>query len=179
MTWPREQPTLACEELILTALHPTDAADIHLACQDPAIQHFTQVPVPYEMQDAESFITGSAHGWQSAQTAVFAVRFADKPRLLGAVSIMEVDWTARSAEVGYWTAPWARGQGITARAVQCATDWALAESGLVRLVAEAEGVNAVSSRVLAKTGFHQLPGERIMELKGTMRTFTAWERPGP
>jgi len=36
------------------------------------------------------------------------------------------------AEVGYWVAPWARGRGVAAAAVEAATGWAF-EHGIARM----------------------------------------------
>ncbi|MFJ8018439.1 GNAT family N-acetyltransferase [Streptomyces sp. NPDC096339] len=43
-----EPITLYTERLVLRPHTPGDAAEVHAACQDPEIQRWISVPVPYE-----------------------------------------------------------------------------------------------------------------------------------
>lgn len=57
-----------------------------------------------------------------------------------------------AGELGYCTAPWARGRGLTTRAVRLVTDHAFAH-GLRELVLRAAVDNAASRRVAEAAGF--------------------------
>ena len=61
-TWPAEQPTLTDEVVLLRPWRPEDAEEVFRACQDPDLQHFTQVPVPYLLEHAVGFVdSGMRH----------------------------------------------------------------------------------------------------------------------
>ena len=57
------------------------------------------------------------------------------------------------AEIGYGIAEEYRGCGYAAEAVSAAVDWALGQTGVMCITAEAEEVNIASQKVLSKAGF--------------------------
>jgi RimJ/RimL family protein N-acetyltransferase len=176
-TWPVDQPSLTDGVVELRAFVAADAAEVCRACQDLELQHFTQVPVPYLLVHAEEWVAGNAPLWAEGRTANFAVVRRSDGRLVGDVGVIGADHRTREAGVGYWTAAWGRGQGLTSRAVRLACDWALEDGGLQRLLAEVEPANPASERVVAAAGFHRcgVP-PRTDELKGTLRSWGLWER---
>lgn len=91
----------------------------------------------------------------SPTNATFAVVHAETGILAGGVDVDEIDWAARSGDVGYWLAVSARGRGrgLATRAVRLVARWALADVGLARLTLLAEPGNAASLAVAARVGF--------------------------
>ena len=175
MTWPAEQPVLDGARVRLRPVAPQDADAVFRACQDPDIQHFTQVPVPYSRADADGFVAFGARAWADGVTAVFAVCDRVSGEFLGVVSVVGADNETGAAGFGYWTAPWGRRRGATSEAAGLAVAWALAEGGLSQLTAEAELANPASMRVLERSGFVRVEGaDEVVELKGTQRTFAIW-----
>jgi RimJ/RimL family protein N-acetyltransferase len=59
----------------------------------------------------------------------------------------------RSARVGYWVLPEARGQGVATRALALAADWALTDLGLHRLELDHAVGHDVSCRIAERCGF--------------------------
>jgi RimJ/RimL family protein N-acetyltransferase len=70
----------------------------------------------------------------------------------------------RSAQVGYWSHPKARGRGVLSRATRLAADWALAPApqgfGLRRLYLFSAVSNTASRRVAEQSGFVHIGTER-------------------
>ena len=175
MPWPREQPVLAGEHVLLRAVTEADIDAIYSACQDRDIQHFTQVPVPYGRADAETFVRLCRDRWHDGVTANFAICDRDSGQFLGIVGIIEANLSDRTAGLGYWTAAWGRSRGATSEAVRLATQWAFRHGELSMLVAEAEPSNPASVKILAGAGFVRQDGaDYTIELKGTTRTFQIW-----
>ncbi|MFJ8489598.1 GNAT family N-acetyltransferase [Streptomyces sp. NPDC094038] len=72
---------------------------------------------------------------------------------LGHVGVNMIDHTFRTARVGYWVLPEARGRRVATRALALATDWAFAELALHRLeLGHALGHDA-SCRIAGTCGF--------------------------
>ena len=62
--------------------------------------------------------------------AAFAFCDAANGELLGSMSLGEVDFAQRSANAGYWAAPWARQRGATDRALRLVCGWGFDALGL-------------------------------------------------
>lgn len=142
--------------------------------------HFTQVPVPYLPEHAPGWVSANAALWAEGRTANFAVTEQETGSFLGVVGIIGADHVLGQAGVGYWTAPWGRGRGMTTRAVRLAVDWAFSEGRLQRLQAEVEQSNPASARVIELAGFTRADVPVAEEeLKGSLRGFVVWEMRPP
>jgi len=120
----REQPVLTDGAITLRPWRPDDAEAVCTACQDPDIQRWTQVPHPYQMSDAVSFVAEIAPAaWRDGTGVVFAV-VDGADVLLASVGLVGLDREARSGEVGYWVAPQARRRGVASSATVLISRWA-------------------------------------------------------
>jgi RimJ/RimL family protein N-acetyltransferase len=124
------------------------------AHRDPVLRRRLTTSLADEAQ-AQQWLKAQAVGWKAAKWFSFAVVAEDDDQTpLGHVGMKVV--TAGVAEVGYWTAAQARGQGIATRALETTSQWALRTQGLVRLtrldLLHAEN-NPASCRVAEKCGY--------------------------
>lgn len=148
------QPEIVEDGLRLRPWRAADAADVHRAWQDPELQRWTGVPSPCPPERATAFVTERAPRWWAEGTAAgFAVCDASTGALLGSCGLVSIDRLLRSAEVGFWTVPWARGQGVAVRATRALCRWAFAELDLRRLVWQAALGNHASRLVALRVGF--------------------------
>ncbi len=153
LAWPTAPPTLTDGQVTLRAWEPEDADAVFAACQDAEIQRWTRVPSPYLAEHAAGFVGGfSARQWAARQGASFAVASPGENRVLGSCGLVAVHESDRVAEVGYWIAPWARGQRVAQRAVRLVSGWALAAGGLERLELLIEPANLASCAVAERAG---------------------------
>lgn len=153
LRWPTSPPTLRGELVVLRPWRPDDADAVFEACQDPGIQRWTMVPLPYLREHATSFVTEVAPGdWSSRRGASFAVVDRDG-RLVGSCGVVRVEAHHRAGEIGYWVAPWARAKGVASGAVRLATSWAMDELGLDRLELHIEPENVGSCAVAERAGY--------------------------
>lgn len=149
-----ESTELAAGDLLLRPWRPEDAAAVHRACQDPDIQRWTRVPRPYRISDAEQFVGRHASAaWTAGTGAPFAVCDAATGELLGSCGLIDIATAVGSADIGYWTAPWARGRAVAVHAVRAVARWAFTDLGLRRLVWLAEIGNHASRLVALRAGF--------------------------
>ena len=147
------EPTeITAGSLHLRPFRPWDAPEVLAACQDPEIPRWTSVASPYTAEDARGFVEEFApQGWAEGTAATFAVLDATTAQLLGAVDLHGI--ADGSAEVGYWTAPWARGRGATAEAVGAVCRWGFGALGLQRVEWRAGVGNWGSRAVAERCGF--------------------------
>jgi len=146
-----EQPTLSGAKVLLRPWAPADADAVFAACQDVEIQRWTTVPSPYSQADAVGYVTEIAPtSWQHGG-AEFAVIETATGELAGAIGTHGM--SDGVAHVGYWTAPAARGRGLTSDALRTLTGWFLREGGAARVELVVEPANVGSVRVAEAAGF--------------------------
>ncbi len=120
------------------------------ACSDPLTRRYTSVPDPYTPEDARMFI----HAGRTDSALPLAIVADDEQgAVLGAVGLHAVDMHRGRTEIGYWTAPWARRQGVAVRGLRLLAGWALADLGMRRVDLYAEPTNLASQRVAENAGF--------------------------
>lgn len=139
---------LRTPRLVLSAPTEEDAPAITAACQDPEIQRWTTLPVPYKPEHAESFIRMVQE--DSTLSVTWALRY--EGRLIGMISLM--DEGDGAAELGFWMAPEGRGQGLMTEAVLEVCRYGLEQLDLMRISWRAKVGNAGSARIAQKAGFH-------------------------
>lgn len=143
---------LSDDRLLLRPPTGADVDAITRACQDPQLQRWVPVPVPYERAHAEEFVASRPERWAAADGEMtFAVSGATDRQLLGMVGLHARDETMR--EIGFWTAPWARGQGVMTAAARLVCRWGFEDLGLARIEWWANVGNDASRRVADKLGF--------------------------
>jgi len=140
-----------------TALRPWRDSDIHSiveACQDPEIVRWTRVPERYGEVDARAYLLQRYESTHAGATAPFAIVSAeDLDHLLGSIALMHPAWEHARAEVGYWLAPGARGQGHATRALKLITAFGFESLRLERIDLFAATGNPASQRVAERGGF--------------------------
>lgn len=145
---------LETPRLLLRAYRAVDAHDVALACRDELTQRWLPLPNPYTDADALAWCTDMAPGFRTSGEGLeaAAIRRGDD-RLIGSFGLKRTDWRTRSSEIGYWVAPWARGEGLAVEAVDAIARWLLLEQHFERLVLRAATGNIASQRVAEKAGF--------------------------
>lgn len=162
--WPARPPRLDGAAVRLREWRTGDVPAVYEACQDPAIQRWTHVPVPYLRREARAFVTEVApENWERATGALFAV-VDDHDAVVGSCGLVRIDEHRGIAEAGYWVAPWARGRGVATAALSRLTDWAL-DVGFAAVELLIDEENAASRSVAAAAGFTP-HGMRVVEHRG-------------
>ncbi|MGO3885656.1 MAG: GNAT family N-acetyltransferase [Mycetocola sp.] len=155
---------------------PVDADIDHIldACQDPDIQRWTTVPVPYRRRDAEHFVRDIATaGWQRGTTMVWAIRAQGE--LIGVIDLHDIG--QGGAELGFWLHHDWRGHGFLREAANAVITFAFAElpTGLrlTRLAWRSGRGNVDSARVAQALGF-QFEGSGRQDLVQRGQRSDSW-----
>lgn len=174
------------EKLRLRLLRDSDAEDVAEACRDPQTQQFiAQMPSPYTLDDARSFLEGpAAQAWDKGK-AQWAVAGLDDDRLRGVIGVPRVNREFGSAEIGYWMHPKSRGEGLTTAAVTAVSAY-LFDHDVSRVELLISPANIPSRRVALRTGFTHdgllraaLPGREGARLDAIAYSRLPGDPPGP
>ena len=150
ISWPISEPVLVDKALMLRPWHLDDVNRVYEICQDPAIQEFTTVPVPYTREIADFWIRTSAQKYlERDKISLAGIRNGE---IVLSVSIHGIHEFDHVGEIGYWVSPTARGEGLAALAVKMISDFGFA-IGFRRLFAITLPDNLASQKSLINAGF--------------------------
>jgi ribosomal-protein-alanine N-acetyltransferase len=161
-------PVLESERLRLRQFEAGDAADVHAVWQDERFVRYAPVGYLYAHGDlstaTEWCTTVAAKRRTDGSRVEFAMVPRDGGRLVGQVGLFDADWENQVAEIHYWTAPWARGNGYAGEGARTVAEWALRDAGLARVALVAATGNEASRHVAVAAGFR---------LEGVLRSAAA------
>jgi RimJ/RimL family protein N-acetyltransferase len=148
--------TISGEGIVLRAFADADLPRLLEIFADPEVVRWNPGPTT---ADEVCAWTQRRNDWTDGDHASWAIVDPDGT-LLGSVSLYEIDPDQRKAEIGYQTAPWARGRGVAAAAVRIVVRAAFDALGLHRVTLYHAVENEASCRVALRAGF---------QLEGTLR----------
>ena len=128
---------------------------------DPGVLRYTRVPDPPPTDFPTTWLARYVEGRKGGTREAFAIVDARDGAFLGLAVAPRIEREARTAELGYVVAPWARGKGVATAAVRQLTAWAFAELGMLRLELLISTDNPASRIVAQRCGY---------VLEGTMRS---------
>lgn len=144
----RVRATQAGPAFVLRRWIDDDAGPLLEVYRDPAMRRWVRVPVSTP-EEAATWVAAQQDGWLTGDRLSFAVR-DDWHGLVGCVVLKKPN---TNAEVGYWTAPQARGLGVATRAVDALSVWAFSTYGLDQIALRHQVDNVASCRVAEKSGY--------------------------
>jgi RimJ/RimL family protein N-acetyltransferase len=146
-------PPLSDGRITLRLPAVKDEGAVFEACQDPEIQRWVPIPVPYRREHAHEWTTQAELGWSKGHHGDLAIADAPTDGFLGAIGLRPIE--EGRANIGYWVMPAERGHGVATDAVRLLGLWALRSLGLRRLELYHFIGNGASGRVAEKVGFQR------------------------
>lgn len=121
---------------------------------DPEFRRWnTPLRTVEDTASARESLRSKTAGAAGGTNAPFRITDAVSGATLGHIGVNEIDHVIRTARVGYWVLPEARGQGVATRALALAARWALTDLGLNRLELGHAVGHAASCRIAERCGF--------------------------
>jgi RimJ/RimL family protein N-acetyltransferase len=153
MRFPEDVPVLTDGVVTLRAHTVDDIEPVNRMCQDPVMQQWTTVPVPYLHEHAVNFLTEVIPaGWRENTMWTWAIEYDG--RYAGTIDLR--DGEGGVGEVGFAVAPDVRGNGVMTRALKLTVRYAFDGLGWDRVIWRAFVGNWASRRVAWKAGFRGL-----------------------
>ncbi len=121
---------------------------------DPDFRRWnTPVKLVEGIEDARESLRLRAEWDAEGRSVSFRVTDATSGGTLGHIGVNDIDDLLRTARVGYWVLPEARGRGVATRALRLAARHAFAELGLYRLELGHALGHGASCRIAERCGF--------------------------
>lgn len=151
------QPVLETPRLRLRPLELFDTAAIQKAAGVRQIADtMISLPHPYPAGEAERYVARQQAEREKGRSATFTIAHRQEGgRFCGLVEVRDIDREHSQAELSFWLAVEAWGQGYMSEVVQPVAQYGFEELGLNRLYAYHMLRNPASGRVLEKNGFKQ------------------------
>jgi len=136
----------------LRPLAAEDLDDVGALFDDPDVLRFTRLPVPPPAGYARTWYGRYEAGRVEGTREAFAA-LDDDGRFAGLALAVDIDREGREVELGYITAPAARGRGVATGMLDELTRWAFDELGALRLTLIIDVENRASSKVAERCGY--------------------------
>jgi ribosomal-protein-alanine N-acetyltransferase len=140
----------------LRELSINDARDISHLMTYNISKSLWHVPYPYTVQNALTFISSSHRDFKSLKALNLAIQYknnlGDVNRLVGIISLKNIDSDNKKANVGYWIGEQYWRNGIASESVALLINFAFSVLGLEEIHAYVYSENKASIRVLEKNG---------------------------
>jgi RimJ/RimL family protein N-acetyltransferase len=106
-----------------------------------------------DLDSARESLRSKADGMAEGTSVSYCVMDAATGTPLGHIGVNLINRVMRTARVGYWVLPEARGQGVATRALAVAARWALTDLGLHRLELDHAVGHDSSCHIAERCGF--------------------------
>jgi RimJ/RimL family protein N-acetyltransferase len=123
------------------------ANDWHVA------RYLPLMPFPYTLDHARQWINTTHRAARNKTEYDLGIHLTGKDEIIGMVSLMNLNWKSRNAELGYWMARKYWGKGYMREAISLILRYAFKELRLVRVYAVVLDTNIPSVKVLERVGF--------------------------
>ena len=144
-----EPVTLAAEGLRLVPWEPRHLPDLQRIYDDPLIERFLVMPLPWTAPQRARFLDLCARHWRADNPRWAVVDAAGA--LVGSAALTHS--FTREVSITYVTAPWARGQEVAQRAIRAAVRFAFDKMGMRRVAWDAIVGNHASRLAAIRAGF--------------------------
>lgn len=138
---------LRTRNLVLDAVTASDTQRVFEYCQDPVLQGFVPVPVPYTTDSA----IGYTQSYAKDARWLWAIRERVDGPLLGVIELSPHE--LKSAELGFWLGAEHRGRGIMTEAAIAVVEYGFTVAGLDHIAWCAVVGNVPSAMVARNAGF--------------------------
>ena len=137
----------------LRTLENSDAYFIYKNAKDREVSKYTHLPYPYRLKYARDFVRMCQEHYKKKTDYELGIESKKTGEIIGIISLMHIDNSHRSAEVGYWLGNQYWRRGITKEALTLILDFGFNTLQLVKIYAKVLHPNLPSIRLLQSAGF--------------------------
>lgn len=146
-------PVLKTARLALRPPRADDVDDLFTLFSDPRVTEVWSHEAWTRREQAEALLQAILSGAEKREVYQWAITELDADRLIGTATLHTLNWTHRSAMIGYALLPSVQGKGYAREAVGAVLQHSFTTLDLRRIGADLEPDNAGSRAVLDAHGF--------------------------
>ena len=140
-------PILETERLILRKVTKKDAGDLYEYCSDPISSKYSDWHYHEELADTKRFIKGLLSACGRGEYFMWCLELKESGKVIGSVSITEIDRHYKVAELGYGILKAYWNKGYATEAAEAVLDYLFCTVGVQRVFARIATENLASVRL--------------------------------
>lgn len=146
-------PNLETNNLLLRRMNYNDLNDLYEMRKDSRMHEFTDTIVDTNCDETKAYIDKMNKGIDENKWIIWAIENKQANRVIGTISIWNINIEQNSGEFGYGLIPDYQGQGLMKEALLSVIDYGFTKMNLEELYAYTEQNNLRSIRILEKCKF--------------------------
>ncbi|MBI4152108.1 GNAT family N-acetyltransferase [Candidatus Woesearchaeota archaeon] len=137
----------------LRTLKKSDAVSLAHYANNPDIAHYTLLPYPYRLKDAQDFIRKTQKNFKMKTAYELGIELKDSKEIIGMISLTNINKKNKNAEVGYWLGKEYWRKGMMTEALCLILSLGFRQLHLVKVSAKVMHPNIASAKFLESSGF--------------------------
>ena len=146
-------PELITENLILRRLKPSDRNDLFAIRSNPSMHRYTDTVPDGEISQTDAYIDKMLDGVDTGKWIIWAIEHKPTRKVIGSVSIWNIDEVQMTGELGYGIIPDYQSKGLMKESLMRVIDYGFHSMRLHALLAYTEESNLQSIKLLQRCGF--------------------------
>jgi ribosomal-protein-alanine N-acetyltransferase len=139
---------IATDQLILKPVELADLQDMYVLRTDPQVAQYIERDITKSLDDIRQFIE-----MVIKNKFYFTIKTINGNNFVGAITLWNIDWSKKYAELGYELLPQFQGKGLMSEAVKAMLDYAFTEAGFEYIEAYTHQKNIPSRKLLERLDF--------------------------
>lgn len=149
-------PTLETNNLLLRKMDENDRNDIYEMRKDPRMNEYTDSKEDENISETTAYIEKMNKGIDENKWIIWAIEHKLTQKVIGSISIWNMNDELKSGELGYGIIPSFQGKGLMKEALQSVVKYGFTVMKLKEIVAYTEENNHASLRLLESCQFIEI-----------------------
>lgn len=146
-------PIVETKNLTLRRMTPEDTEDIYQMRKDPRMIEFTDSKLDVNREETNSYLEKINRGVDEGKWIIWAIEHKSSKKVIGSISIWNMDSEQKSAELGYGIIPEYQNKGFMKEALASVVEYGFEVMNLNTLDAYTEEKNINSIKLLETCKF--------------------------
>lgn len=149
-------PKIETHNTILRRIEHRDAKDLFEMRKDPRMHEFTDSKPEETLEETGRYIDKMNKGIDESKWIIWAIEHKQSRKVIGSISIWNINWALDIADLGYGIIPDYQGRGLMKEALLRVVDFGFQTMGLKALEAYTEEENLNSIKLLEGCNFVEI-----------------------
>lgn len=154
-------PNMETNNLILRRMDHNDVEDLFEIRNDSRMNEYTDSRLDETMDETKTYIDKMNNGIDDNKWIIWAIQHKESNKVIGSISIWNINKEEKSGELGYGIIPKYQEQGLMKESLLRVIKYAFDIMGLRELLAYTEENNLKSVKLLEKCNFFEI--KRVQE----------------